>query len=407
MSEDNKLHQAIGPGQMAFYAAGSMLGAGIYGLIGQAAGLSGNAIWLSFMVALVAALLTGLSYASLGSRYPKAGGTAYILERAFKSPRTGFVVGLMLLASATIGIPTLSLVFARNLSDMFGISDSLIPAIAIVYLLALGGIIFRGIRESVWVNTACCIIEATGLLIVIATGISFWGSVDYMEAPPVASPALGLDPLVIAVMSSTVLTFFAFVGFEDTLNLAEECRDPQRTLPRGIIAAMAIVAVLYICVAITAVSVVPWQDLADSKSPLTDVIRVAAPHIPPKLFSTIALFSITNTVLVNYVTASRLLYGMAHQGLLPRILGEVHIGRRTPHIAVFVLFVMFLPAAIFGTISQLATAATLLLLTVFILMNVSLVILQKRKGEAKGKFEVPAAVPMGGAVVCVILIIAR
>jgi amino acid transporter len=171
--------------------------------------------------------------------------------------------------------------------------------------------------------------------------------------------------------------------------------------------AMAIVAVIYISVAITAVSVVPWYVLADSKNPLTDVIRLTAPAIPPKLFSTIALFSITNTILVNYVTASRLLYGMAHQKLLPSFLGEVHVGRRTPHIAVFVLFILFLPAVIFGSIAKLAATSVLLLLTVFTIMNISLVKLQKREGEAKGKFEIAPIFPMLGAIVCVILIIAR
>ncbi|NBX65660.1 MAG: APC family permease [Proteobacteria bacterium] len=407
MNENTKLHQHIGPTQMAFYAAGSMLGAGIYGLIGTAAGVSGNAIWLSFLVALVAAALTGLSYASLGSRHPKAGGTAYIVERAFQSPRAGFVVGLMLLASALIGIPTLSLLFARTFTDMMAWPDSVIPAVALGLLLTLALIIFRGIRESVWLNTLCFVVEAGGLLLIIATGISFWGSVDYFEIPPATESTLGLDPLIIAVMGSTILTFFAFIGFEDTLNIAEECRDPQRTLPRGLVAAMVAVALIYVCVAITAVSVVPWEKLADSKSPLTDVIRITAPAIPPALFSTIALFSITNTILVNFVTASRLLYGMAHQKLLPQFLGEVHIGRRTPHIAVFTLLLLFIPAITLGNIAQLAAASVLLLLTVFTIMNIALVVLQKRKDEPHGKFEIHPAIPILGGVVCIVLIIAR
>lgn len=408
MTEKAKLHQAIGPVQLAFYAAGSMLGAGIYGLIGQAAGLSGNAIWMSFLVALVAALLTCLSYASLGSRYPKAGGTAYIVERAFRSKRAGFVVGLMLLSSALIGIPTLSLLFARSFVGAFGLGDAFISPIAITLLLVLALVIFRGIRESVWLNTLCFVVEALGLLLIIATGISHWGGIDYFEIPPASGANLpAFDPMLVAVMSSTILTFFAFIGFEDTLNISEECKDPQRTLPRGLMAAMGLVTLIYVSVAVTAVSVVPWAQLAESKNPLTDVIRITAPAIPPSLFSMIALFSITNTILVNYVTASRLLYGMAHQGLLPRFLGEVHVGRRTPHIAVFVLFVLCLPVAIFGSIAQMAAASVLLLLSVFTIMNISLVVLQRRKDEAKGKFEIAPIFPMLGAAVCVILIIAR
>lgn len=409
-THEPQLHQTIGPAQMAFYAAGSMLGAGVYGLIGQAAGISGNAIWLSFLVALVAAALTGLTYASLGSRHPRAGGTAFIVERAFKSPKAGFIVGLMLLCSAAIGIPTLSLLFARNFAGMFDLSDAMIPVVAIIFLAFLGIVVFRGIKESVWLNMLCCVIEAAGLLIVIATGIHFWGSVDYMEIPPATvAPAFmpDLNTTLVAVMGSTILTFFAFIGFEDTLNIAEECKNPQRTLPIGLVSAMCMVAVLYISVAITAVSVVPWDQLAESRTPLTDVINITAPHIPSWLFSTIVLFSITNTILVNYVTASRLLYGMSQQKLLPKLFGKVHVTRRTPHIAVIGLFILFVPFALFGTIAQLAAASVLLLLLVFVAMNISLILLHRRKDETKGKFEIPTIIPVLGAAVCIILIIAR
>ncbi len=402
------LHQTIGLKQMIFYATGSMLGAGVYGLIGQAAGLSGNAVWLSFIVALVAALLTGLSYASLGSRYPRAGGTAFIVERAFKSPAAGYALGLMLACSAVIGIPTMAQVFARNFIDIFQMGDAMIPVVAVGFLALLALVIFRGIEESMWLNILCCCIEALGLLIVIATGFTHWGSVDYLEVPANTSALLpGLGPLAVAVMSSTVLTFFAFIGFEDTLNVAEECKNPRRTLPIGLLTAMAIVAVLYIGVAITAVSVVPWQVLGDAKSPLTEVIRITAPGIPPALFTTIALFSVTNTILVNFITASRLLFGMSRQNLLPAALSRVHGRRRTPHVAVITLFVLFVPFAVFGTIAQLAAASVLLLLSVFTVMNISLVILQRREGEEAGEFEIHRIIPILGSVVCVGLIIAR
>ncbi len=402
-----ELKRTIGPAQMALYAIGSMLGAGIYGLIGQAAGYSGNAVWLSFMVALVAALLTGLTYASLGARYPRAGGTAFIIERAFQSPRAGFVAGACLAAAALIGIPTMAQVFARNFADIFSLSESMVPVVTVTFLAMLGLIIFRGIREALWLNVLCCIIEAGGLLLIIGVGFSCWGQVDYMDVPPQASTVLpSLNTTFVAVMSSTVLTFMAFIGFEDTLNLAEETKNPQRTLPIGILVAMAVVAVIYIAVAITVVSVVPWQQLAQANSPLTEVIRVAAPAIPPALFTAVALFSVTNTIMVNYVTASRLLYGMAQQKLMPALLGRVHATRQTPHMAVLALFICFLPFSIFGSIAQLAAASTLLLLIVFAMMNVSLLVLQRRK-EEKGAFEIHPVIPAMGAVVCTLLIIAR
>jgi amino acid transporter len=400
------LRRTIGPVQMTFYALGSMLGSGVYGLIGQAAGQAGNAVWLSFLVAMVAALLTAFTYASLGSRYPRAGGAAYVVERAFRSPLLGFVTGLAVVCSGLASIATQAQVFARNIAALF---DSLIlpvPLIAGGFLLVLAGVIFRGIRESMWVNILCTCIEAAGLLIVIGAGIAWWGSVDYLEVPPGATGASG-DLIALAVMQGTVLTFFAFIGFEDTINVAEECRDPHRTIPIGLLAAMGIAATLYIAVAITAVSVISWQDLAKAPGPLAEVIRVAAPAIPAVILIAITLFAVTNTALVNYVTSSRLLYGMARQGLLPAGIGRIHPTTRTPHVAIVILLPVLAPLALLGAVAQLASAAVLLLLIVFALMNAALVILRRRSGEPMGAFEIHPGIPACGAVVCAALILLR
>ena len=208
-------------------------------------------------------------------------------------------------------------------------------------------------------------------------------------------------------MQGAVLAFFAFIGFEDMINVAEETRDPERTIPLGLILAMAGAAVLYIAVAVTAVSVVPWQELAAAPGPITEVMGRAAPSIPPIVFTAITLFAVANTALVNYVTASRLIYGMARQGLLPRTLGNVHAARRTPHIAVAALFLVLAPLALLGTITELAAATVLLLLLVFMVVNGALVILKRRKSEALGRFEVPLFVPVLGALVCLVLIVVR
>jgi amino acid transporter len=204
-----------------------------------------------------------------------------------------------------------------------------------------------------------------------------------------------------------VLAFFAFIGFEDMYNVAEEVRQPERNLPLGLILAMGAVALLYIAVAVTAVSVVPWQELAEAPGPITEVMARAAPAISPVVFTAITLFAVANTALVNYVTASRLIYGMAQQGLLPLRLGSVHAERRTPHIAVIALFLVLAPLALLGTITELAAATVLLLLVVFMVVNGALVILKRRKGEKPGRFEVPLFVPMLGAVVCFVLIVVR
>ncbi len=404
LSEDKPtLHRSIGPTQMALYGLGSMVGAGIYGLIGKAAGVVGNAVWLAFLVALVAALLTAFSYASLGSRYPRAAGAAFVTQRAYAMPMLSFMVGLALVCSGLSSIATQSRVFAANLAVLLGLESLPLEWLALGFILVATGIVFRGIRESMWVNVTCTLVSAGGLILVILVGVSYWGSVDYLEMPT----SLGDDVAILLVMQGAVLSFFAFIGFEDMYNVAEETRDPRRTIPLGLILAMAAAALLYIGVAVTAVSVVPWQELAAAPGPITEVMSRAAPGIPPMLFTGITLFAVANTALLNYVTASRLLYGMAHQGLLPRSLGNVHDGRRTPHYAIAALLVVLVPLALAGTITELAAATVLLLLLVFTVVNGALFVLKGRKGEQRGYFEVPRIVPALGAVVCLILIVVR
>lgn len=398
-----KLRRSIGPFQLTLYGLGSMLGSGIYGLIGQAAGQTGNAVWLAFLVAMVAALLTALSYASLGSRYPRAGGAAYVTERAFGMPLLSFVVGLAVVCSGITSIATQSQVFAVNLGAMVGLAFLPVWAIAIGFLLIVTGLVLRGIRESMWVNVVCTLIEAAGLLLVIAVGIPYWGSVNLLETPSLP----GGDALIVLVIQGAVLTFFAFIGFEDTLNVAEECRDPQRTIPTALVSAMALGALIYVAVAITAVSVVPFQELAAAPAPLAEVMDRAAPAIPAVIFTGITLFAVGNTALVNYVTSSRMVYGMSRQGLLPRALGKVHDRTQTPHVATTALLVLLVPLAFFGSIAELASATVLLLLVVFAIVNGALFVLQGRIGEAKGKFEVPRWVPALGALVCLALVVVR
>lgn len=397
------LARTIGPFQLALYALGSMLGSGIYGLIGKAAGQAGTAVWLSFLVALVAALLTALSYASLGSRHPRAGGAAYATQRAFRWPILSFTVGLALICSGLTSIATQSKIFAANFAALTGIDAVPLQLIAIGFILIMTGIVFRGIRESMWVNVVSTIIEATGLLIVIAAGSAYWGSVNYFEIPPEKAD-IGL---AVVVLQASVLTFFAFIGFEDAINVGEECRDPQTTIPIGLVAATAMAAVLYIATAVTSVSVVPPAELAQAPSPLTEVMSRAAPGFPAWVMTCIALFSVGNSALINYITASRLLYGMSNQGLLPEKFGAVHKERRTPHYAILVLLIVLLPLAMLGSIADLAAATVLLLMLVFIVVNAALFVLIRRPGEQKGKFELPQALPLLGAGVCFGLLVTR
>jgi basic amino acid/polyamine antiporter, APA family len=399
-TEEHGLRRSIGPFQLFAYTLGGMLGAGIYGLVGRAAGQLGAAVWLGFIVAMVAALLTGLSYASLGSRYPRAGGAAYITHRSFHRPLLTWMVGLAVMMSGLSSVATQSRVVAENLLRLFDapIQPTLL---SLGFLLFIAGVVFRGIRESMWMNILCTVIEAAGLLLVIAVGASWWGSTDLFETPSAEGITASL------LLQGAILTFFSFIGFEDTLNVAEECHDPQRTVPLGIVSAMLVATVLYIAVAVTAVSVVPWRELAAAPGPLAEVMKRAAPWMPGWFYVAITVFAVANTALLNYVTASRLTFGMARQGLLPKALGRLHPGTRTPHVAIAVLFVIVVALMLSGDITQLASATVLLLLAVFALVNISLLILQRRPGEPRGGFEVPSFVPALGALVCLALLLNR
>jgi amino acid transporter len=390
----------LGLAGLVAYGVGDMLGSGIYALIGKAAGTMGNAIWIAFLASMVAAVLTGLSYASLGSRYPRAAGAAYVTQRAFGLPLLSYVVGLTVTASGLTSMATQSRAFAGYFSGL--VPGIALPILVVGFLALLTLVNFWGMRESTWLNFLCTTVELSGLLVVVAVGVRFWGSVDYLEtAVPPDGVARGLSLQL--VLSGAVLTFFSFVGFEDMINVIEEVKEPRRIFPRGLIISLIVVTLLYVAVSISAVSVVPHAELAASGQPLVDVVRRAAPRFPPALFSFVSLFAILNTALLNYIMGSRLLYGMARQGLVPRFLGVVHSSRRTPHRAILVLFVIAVALALATKIGNLARATSTLLLCVFLVVNGALLVLQRRPGEPR-RFEVPSFVPMLGIVVCAALL---
>jgi amino acid transporter len=191
------------------------------------------------------------------------------------------------------------------------------------------------------------------------------------------------------------------------LNVSEEVKQPERTVPIALILAMLAATVIYMAVAITAVSVVPWRELAAAPGPLTEVMARAAPAFPEFIFVVITIFAVANTALLNWVMASRLAYGMAQQGLLPRPLGRVHSRTRTPHIAIGTLFVIVTALALAGDIAGLASATVILLLVVFTTVNIALLILLRREPDRPGTFRVPIIVPIGGAAVCIGMLGAR
>ena len=397
------LARRMGLFSLIVYGIGDMVGSGIYATVGVAAGQMGNAVWLGFAASMVAALLTGMSYASIASRYPRAAGAAFVTHHAYRLPFLSYLVGLTVTASGLTSMGTASNAFAKTFTSFA--PKVPIPAIIIVFLLLMTFINFWGIRESMWTNLLCTAVEVGGLVFIIAVGARYWGSVDYTQVPDGRSI---LDPSSWQLMlTGAVLTFYSFVGFEDMLNVAEEVKDPQRNMPWGMVIALLAVTVLYIVISITAVSVVDWRELKASASPLSAITGRAAPWLPAWVFTAITLFAVANTALINYIMGSRMVYGMARQGLVPRPLGVVHPTRRTPHVAILTLMGIVIVLALSGGISDLASATSLLLLGCFAIVNSALIILQRRPGEPRGQFEVPMVVPLLGALVCLGLIVNR
>lgn len=394
-----KLQRHIGLGSLVLYGLGDILGAGIYGLVGKAADQMGQAIWLAFLVSMLAAGFTGLSYASLGSRYPRAGGAAYVTHRAFGKPFLAYLIGLAVLASGLTSMATACRAFSGYFIGLF--PNLPLELVIVGFALMLAGIIFRGIRETLWMNNLLTVIEVTGLALVILVGVKYIGGVDYLDASTPNNPTGQLNFSLI--FGGAVLTFYSFIGFEDMLNISEEVKEPERNIPRGLLLAVFLSSVIYMIISLIAVSVIPAAQLAQSKQPLVDVVKTAAPWFPTPLFSLIALFAVANTALLNYVMGSRLLYGMAHQGLLPKFLGRLHPQRSTPHLAIAVIFVILMILVASGDISALAKATSVLLLLSFTMVNLSLIVL-KKKDKNPGRFEVPSWVPAAGAFVCVLML---
>ena len=408
-SQDHaKLARHVGLVALVLYGVGDMVGAGIYATIGTAAGQMGNAVWLAFVASMCAAMLTGLSYANLASRYPRAAGASYVTQKAYGLSPLSYIVGLAVMASGLTSMGTQSNAFAQNLLAFLPAG---VPAWAVVvaFLLGLTAINLWGIRESMWANAVCTLIEVGGLLLLIVFGLRFLGSVNYLETPPVVDPATGVAAAAEGlqwslVLSGAVLTFYAFVGFEDMLNVCEEVKNPRKTMPWGMVLAILCATVLYLLVSLVAVSAVPYADLAKESAPVMKIGSVVAPWLPGWVFGAITVFAVANTSLLNYVMGSRLAFGMARQGLLPGVLAKVHPKRRTPWVAILTLGTIALVLSLVFDLRPLAKATSLLLLCVFTVVNVALVVLKFKDKDHRGSFEVPSVIPLLGAVFCVSLI---
>lgn len=375
-----ELKRHLGLFHTTMYGVGLILGAGIYALIGDAAGSTGNSIWISFVLAAISAVFTGLSYAELSSMYPKAAAEYSFIKNAFKNNFLAFLIGWLTLFVATISASAIALGFAGYFTQIFEIPIVIVAALIIVTLSFVN---FFGIRESSSMNIIFTIIEAAGLGLVIWVGLAMTDvDIDYFDMPHGYS----------GIFSAFTLVFFAYIGFENIVNIAEEIKNPKKILPRAIILAIVITAIIYILVAISAVRVLSWQELDSSVAPLADVIKTALGQELGFAVLIIALFATTNTILIMLVSGSRILYGISIDKALPIIFSVIHHKRKTPWIAVASIGVLSIGFVFIGDISTVANISVFAIIMVFVLVNFSLIWLRYKEPNAERQFKTPITV---------------
>ncbi|WP_139981130.1 APC family permease [Nocardioides litoris] len=414
------LKRVMGPKLLLLFIIGDIIGAGIFAITGDVAAQVGGVAWLPFLVAFAVAALTALSYLELVSKHAQAAGAALFAHKAFGLHFVTFIVAFAVVCSGITSASTSSGLVAENLligiQEFFsgmptGDTATLVTALVFIGVLALVNL--RGVGESVKFNVVLTLVVIAALVVII--GIGAWAAVSGDGDPGrvVVFESSTDRSLFAAVTIGTTIAFFAMVGFEDSINMVEEVREPDRIFPKVMLAGLGFCALLYVLVAISVVIVIPPGDVLDPVNPdagiLLDVVRVGAPGVPiDDIFPFLTVFAVANTALINMLMASRLLYGLARQDVLPRPLARVLPGRRSPWVAI-----LFTTLMAFGLISyvrsdpesdvvsSLAGTTGLLLLGVFTVVHVSCLVL-RRRGEA-GSFSAPSWTPWVGAVACAYL----
>lgn len=416
------LKRVMGPGLLLLFIVGDILGAGVYAVTGRLAGQVGGIAWLPFLVAFAVATLTAFSYLELVCKYPRAAGAALYTHKAFGIHFVTFLVAFTVMASGITSASTSSGLLSSNLliglneiSGAVPTGDTATLVVALLFMVVLALINLRGVGESVKFNVVLTLIEMTALAIVIAIGFVAIGSGDGALDRITVFENPDDKGLFAAVTVATAIAFFSMVGFEDSVNMVEETKDPARIFPRMMFTGLGIAVVIYMLVAVSVVAVIPAGDIANPQNPeagiLLDVVRVGAPGLPiDSIFPFLTVFAVANTALINMLMASRLVYGMASQQVLPKPLGKVSRNSRAPWAAIaftttlaLVLIVVVRLQSENTVVAALSGTTALLLLAVFTIVNVTVLVLRRDPG-AEGHFKAPTVVPVIGALSCAYLL---
>jgi len=378
---------------MVLYGLGTTIGAGIYALVGELASIAGYFAPISFLIASIMATLTAMSFAELSGRFPQAAGAALYIKEGFASQRLSTITGLLVILAGLVSAAALINGFVGYLHQFISIDR--LPIIIIITCL-MGSIAAWGISASVSIASLITIIEIGGLLLII--GISISGTTFHLDTMKAALIPSADFTQWSAIFAGTLLAFYAFIGFEDMVDVAEEVKDVKRNLPLAIILTLAITTVLYMLIMTTAVLAVSPAELALSEAPLAFIYQHFTGNNATAI-SIIGLLAIINGALIQMIMASRVMYGLGSRGQLPRILSIVHPKSQTPLIATFIATFTVLFLALIGHLSILAEITSLIMLSIFSLINLALVRIKKRSPSTEGSICFPIWLPLTGFIV--------
>lgn len=400
MREPLKLNRSLNLVQLVLYGLGTTIGAGIYALVGELAAMAGYYAPMSFLVASVMAALTALSFAELSGRYPRCAGAALYVKEGFSSQRLSTLVGFLVIAAGLVSAAAIVNGFTAYLGEFVSV-DRYAAIIAVT--LGFGALAAWGISQSVTIAALVTVVEIAGLLLVIA--VSYSGLAELPARWQELVPAPGSGGWY-GIYAGSLLAFYAFIGFEDMVEVAEEARRVRRNLPLAIILTLACTTLLYMAIMVTAVLAMPPDQLAQSQVPLARLYE----HYTggdATVISIIGLFALINGALIQLIMASRVLYGMSSRGLLPPVISRVNRRTQTPLVATALATGAILLLALSGTLASLAEATSLIMLVVFALVNLSLIRVKRRDPRPEGLIVFPVAVPVLGFVVSAGFVVAE
>jgi APA family basic amino acid/polyamine antiporter len=375
-----RLEKSISLPQAVFYCVGVIIGAGIYTLIGIAAGITGPALWVSFVIAGLIASLTAFSYAKLTHLFPKEAAESVYVLNSFKRKDLAFFVGFLSLITCLFSVAAVSWGFAAYFKFFFAF-DPLIVCIGVIVLLSI--INFMGVQKSIIVNNTMAFLTIIGLLLIIIFGLRFVGSVDLLtgfNGQHIWENSFSLIP---SLFSAAALIFFAYLGFEELANVTEEMKNPKINAPKAILFSLLIATVLYVSISIVSVSVISPSELANAANPNIPLTKgplalVAEKAISPGFgfwLSIFALCATSSTIIALLNVASRILYGMSTEGLMPKIFSRVNPKTHTPFVAILFVLIIAICFTFVENIELLGNLTTVGTFLLFFSVNASVVVL--------------------------------